>query len=147
MRDIRDARVDEHLTRAELAKMIAVYLTKVHGKTPVTTGTVNYLDVDEKLGDLAGYIQLAYQLQIMGIRHDGSPLANFEPHKKVTRAEFATVLSRILYGNTYNQEGENFAEKHLAALKSANILSNTTSTMLELRGWVMLMLMRTEAIK
>jgi hypothetical protein len=30
-------------------------------------------------------------------------MEKFNPNKTVTRAEFATVLSRVLFGNTYNQ--------------------------------------------
>jgi hypothetical protein len=40
----------------------------------------------------------------MGIDANGNPIKNFNPHGEVTRAEFATVLSRILYGSEYNQE-------------------------------------------
>lgn len=55
----------------------------------------------------------------MGINHDGTALSHFEPHKLVTRAEFATVFSRVLYGNKYNQAGEDWAKGHLEALKNA----------------------------
>ena len=55
----------------------------------------------------------------MGIHHDGTALARFEPHKLVTRAEFATVFSRVLYGNKYNQAGENWAKGQLEARKNA----------------------------
>lgn len=55
----------------------------------------------------------------MGINHDGTALSHFEPNKLVTRAEFATVFSRVLYGDKYNQAGENWANGHLEALKSA----------------------------
>ena len=68
---------------------------------------------------MAGYIQLAYQLQLMGIKYDGTVLSSFEPNKLVTRAEFATVFSRVLYGNKYNQAGEDWAKGHLEALKNA----------------------------
>jgi len=40
----------------------------------------------------------------MGIDANGNPIKNFNPHGEVTRAEFATVLSRILYGSEHNQE-------------------------------------------
>ena len=55
----------------------------------------------------------------MGIKYDGTALSSFEPNKLVTRAEFATVFSRVLYGNKYNQAGENWAKGHLEALKNA----------------------------
>ena len=147
IRAISGARLDQPLTRAELAKMMSVYVTKVLGKQPVLTGVAQYPDVDSKMGDLADYIQLAYQLQIMGIHHDGTALSQFEPNKFVTRAEFATVFSRVLYGAKYNQDGEGWANGHLNALKEAGILKNTTPTMLEVRGRVLLMLQRSTVAK
>ena len=147
IRAISGARLDQPLTRAELAKMISVYVTKVLGKQPVLTGVAQYPDVDSKMGDLADYIQLAYQLQIMGIHHDGTALSHFEPNKFVTRAEFATVFSRVLYGAKYNQDGKDWANGHLNALKEAGILKNITPNMLELRGRVLLMLQRSTVAK
>ena len=147
IRAISGARLDHPLTRAELAKMMSVYVTKVLGKQPVLTGVAQYPDVDSKMGDLADYIQLAYQLQIMGIHHDGTALSHFEPNKFVTRAEFATVFSRVLYGAKYNQDGKDWAKGHLNALKEAGILKNITPNMLELRGRVLLMLQRSTVAK
>lgn len=147
IRAISGARLDQPLTRAELAKMMSVYVTKVLGKQPVLTGVAQYPDVDSKMGDLADYVQLAYQLQIMGIHHDGTSLSYFEPNKFVTRAEFATVFSRVLYGAKYNQDGEGWANGHLNALKEAGILKNITPNMLELRGRVLLMLQRSTVAK
>ena len=144
---IQQADLHRGLTRAEMAKMMSVFAVKVLGKSPVLTGTVDYKDLNQVNGDLTGYIQQAYQLQIMGIDAKGNPITNFNPNVQVTRAEFATVLSRVLYGDKNNQEGANFAEKHLEALKAAGILKDTTPTMKELRGWVMLMLMRAEGVK
>lgn len=65
MKTVEAARLDEPLTRAELAKMMVVYIQKVLEKDPMVTGDVSYSDVDESLGDLYGYIKLAYQYQIM----------------------------------------------------------------------------------
>ena len=142
-----EARLKDEITRAELAKMMSVYVTKVLGKQLVLTGVAQYPDVDLKMGDLADYIQLAYQLQIMGIHHDGTALTYFEPNKFVTRAEFATVFSRVLYGAKYNQDGKDWANGHLNALKEAGILKNITPNMLELRGRVLLMLQRSTVAK
>ena len=140
--DIEKARLADWLTRAELAKMMSQYMTKVLWKTPVDTEKANYADVDESLGDLADFIQTAYAYQIMWINADGTPLENFNPNGKVTRAEYATVFSRVLYGNKYNKAEWNYYEDHLAALKEAGILTNTTPTIQEIRGWVMLMMYR-----
>lgn len=143
---IEKAELQRGLTRAEMAKMMSVFAMKVFGKKAVKTDTVQYADVKME-GDLPGFIQLAYQLQIMGIDAKGNALPSFNPNAEVTRAEFATVLSRVLYGDTYNTEGADWAAKHLEALKSAGILKSTQSDLKELRGWVMLMLQRAEGVK
>ena len=143
MDTVEDARLDQPLTRAELAKMMVVYMAKIAKKSPVVTGTVSYPDVkSEELGDLAGYIQLAYQFQIMGIDANGKPIDEFNPNGLVTRWEYATVFSRVLFGSLFNQEWEDFYSKHIAALNAAGILTNTDPTIQEMRGWVMLMMYR-----
>ena len=141
--DIEKARLADWLTRAELAKMMSQYMTKVLWQTPaVTEEKANYADVDKSLGDLADFIQTAYAYKIMWINADGTPLKNFNPNGKVTRAEYATVFSRVLYGDKYNKAEWNYYEDHLAALKEAGILTNTTPSIEEIRGWVMLMMYR-----
>ena len=134
--------MSKQLTRWELAKMMTLYMTKVLWKQPPLIGAVEYLDVDTDLGDLRDYIQMAYQFQIMGVKKDGTALENFHPYRSVTRAEFATVFSRVLYWDKYNQTGETWASWHLEALRNAGILKDTSSTLKELRGRVILMLMR-----
>ena len=140
--DIEKARLTDGLTRAELAKMMSQYMTKVMWKTPVDAEKVEYADVDESLGDLADYIQTAYAYKIMWINADGTPIKKFNPRGKVTRAEYATVFSRVLFGDKYNKSEWNYYENHLNALKEAGILTNTTPTIQEVRGWVMLMMYR-----
>ena len=142
MKTVEAARLDEPLTRAELAKMMVVYIQKVLEKDPILTGDVNYSDVGEELGDLFGYIKLAYQYQIMWINADGTPIELFNPYGLVTRWEYATVFSRVLFGDKFNKTGEDFYTKHLEALKAAWILTNTIPTIQEMRGWVMLMMYR-----
>ncbi len=144
MPTIERARMYDGVLRAELAKMISVYATQVLNKTGVTELMPYYEDVWNIQGDLKGYIVLSYQLGLMGRKADGSPLKNFDPYGQVTRAQFATVLSRLLYGDQYENPGGLRYANHLQVLKDNNILKNTTPTMKELRGYIMLMLMRTE---
>jgi len=47
----------------------------------------------------------------------------------------------------YNQDGKDWANGHLNALKEAGILKNITPNMLELRGRVLLMLQRSTVAK
>ena len=48
-------------------------------------------------------MQTACELEIMGLHSDGKkPLSLFRPNDLVSRAEFATVLSRMKRGNQYD---------------------------------------------
>ena len=80
----------------------------------------------------------------MGINANGTQLRYFNPEGQVSRAEFATVFSRVLYGDTYNVRGDNYREKHIQALYDAKILNNPDPTIQELRGWILLMLYRSQ---
>ena len=142
--DINKAKLNTKITRAELAKMMVVFMSWTLEKDPIITGSTVYKDVNkEKLWDLADYVQLAYQYQIMWINADGTPMENFNPNKPVSRWEFATVLSRVLYGDTYNQNWDNYYEKHIEALNKANILNNSDHNITEWRWWIIMMLYRT----
>ena len=144
IRTIQEVRLDQPLTRAELAKVMSVYAMKEYHLKPLRAAAVNYKDVNTDLGDLADYIQLAYQLQIMGIDADGTPIQAFEPHKLVSRAEFATVLSRVIWGNKHNISGDDRYSAHLQALKKYEIItSDVPANWWELRGRALLMLHRT----
>ena len=144
MRTIQEARLEQPLTRAELAKIMSVYAMKEYHLKPLRAGAANYKDVNTDLGDLADYIQLAYQLQIMGINADGTPMQAFEPHKLVSRAEFTTVLSRVIWGNKHNISGDDRYSAHLQALKKYEIItSDVPANWWELRGRALLMLHRT----
>ena len=143
MKTVEEARLDDPLTRAELAKMMVVYIQKVLKKDPVVTWDVNYPDVKvEEIWDLVDYVKLAYQYQIMWINADGTPIELFNPHGIVSRWEYATVFSRVLFGAKFNKEGADFYTNHLEALKTAWILTNTLPSIQEMRGWVMLMMYR-----
>ena len=143
--DINKAKLYTPITRWELAKMMVQFMSNVLGKKPVKSEDVTYQDVnsDNVFND---YIKLAYQYQIMGINTDGTPIKNFKPNKKITRAEFSTVLSRALYGLTYNKYWNDYYANHIQALKNAGILTNTNPSLEELRLYVMLMLKRAQNI-
>jgi hypothetical protein len=50
MPTIEEARLKDNITRAELAKMMVVFMSEVLHKQPVVTGSANYGDVSvEKL--------------------------------------------------------------------------------------------------
>ena len=140
---IQDAHMDQPLSRAQMAKMIVVYAVKVYGLHPDTTKLCQFTDIAQETPELQTYIELACQLGLMGVRPDGTPKTIFTPENTVSRADFGTVFSRILWGTKYDT-GEYYYTDHLQALKKAGIMTNIIDplTVKELRGRVMLMMMR-----
>ena len=139
MDSIDKADMNWWLTRVAMAKMLSQYAINILWKTPDKSKTITFPDVSSKLdNDYNNWVTLAYQLWIMWIWID-----KFRPFDSVTRAEFGTALSRVLYEDTYNQNWDNYYSKHLNALKNAWIMTKIdTPFQKEIRGYVMLMLMR-----
>jgi hypothetical protein len=78
----------------------------------------------------------------MGINADGTPIKEFNPNGLVTRGEFASVLSRVLFGDKYNVDGSYYYSMHIDILNQANIINNTNPAILERIEWILLMLNR-----
>lgn len=147
MPTLQSAMMEKNLTRAELAKILSVFAQKFLDRKVVENKVgCEFADKAEAVGDLANYMKLSCELEIMGLHADGkTPLVNFMPNKFVSRAELATVFSRVLNGNKYdNNDGNAYWTNHIEALKEAGILSVTTPTLHETRGNVFLMTYRTK---
>lgn len=144
----QEARLFEPITRAELAKMMSVYATKFLEKVPLTgkVGCADFQDNNQTSPELANFMKTACELEIMGLHSDGkTPLPEFRPNDLVSRAEFATVFSRMKRGNLYdnNQEDERW-DKHLKSLNEKAVITVPDPMITELRGWILLMLHRLE---
>jgi hypothetical protein len=142
MSSIDNANMYGAMTRAEMAKMISVYAVEVLGMTPDTSRACNFSDIDSVKGDLHDYIIKSCQLGIMG-----QGITAFRPYDTLPRAEFGTALSRVLWGDKY-EGGTPYYVNHLNALKAAGIMNNISNaeSTKEVRGYVMLMLQRSEAL-
>ena len=135
MDSIDKADMNGWLNRIAMAKMLSSYAMNVLGKKPANIVVPDFPDVSNELNKDYGWaVDLAYQLWIMWIWID-----NFRPYDEVTRAEFWTALSRMLFGLA---DGNPYYSTHLAKLKAEWIISNDNPDLRELRGYVMLMLMR-----
>ena len=101
----------------------------------------SWINVTNKLNkQYDNAVTLSYQLWIMWQNMKNN---NFRPNDEVTRAEFATALSRMLYDTEDWKWNTKYYEPHMAKLYTEWIITNTNPKMKEKRWYVMLMLMRT----
>ena len=133
---IENANMEGELTRIAMAKMLSQYAINVLWLRPNLLKKMSFSDVDEELNEKYGnWVSLSYQLWIMWVW-----IKNFRPYDTVTRAEFATALSRMLYW--LKDWADNYYSTHIEKLNKEWIIWNTDPDLQELRGYVMLMLMR-----
>ena len=134
--------MDGKLTRIQMAKMLSQYAINVLWEKPDTTKNIKFRDVTEKKDvEYDNWVTLAYQL---GIMWQNMPRNRFRPNDEVTRAEFVTALSRMLY-QTSDWEYEKTAKyyiPHMAKLYNEWIINDTNPGTKERRWYVMIMLMR-----
>jgi hypothetical protein len=62
-----------------------------------------------------------------------TPMKNFYPDQIVTRAQFGTTLSRLIFGRRFNGENPYWYSKHLEALKKFSIIKVVTPNLQETR--------------
>ena len=136
MNQIEKAKMNSPLTRIAMAKMLSKYATSVLWKKPDISKTCSFNDVTLALdSQYDNWVTTACQLWIMWIW-----IKNFKPNGLVTRAEFATALSRLLY---WTQDWtDKYYSTHISTLYNKWIISNTNHSLIEKRWYVMLMLMR-----
>ena len=140
MDTIEKADMEWSLTRIAMAKMLSKYAINVLWKKPANKIVPSFTDITEELNAEYDYwVSLAYQLWIMWIN---MPDNKFRPFDLVPRSEFVTALSRMKFNTPDGKDV--YYSTHMELLKKLWIVTNTNPSMLELRGYVMLMLMRSE---
>ncbi len=140
MDTIQNADLNGNLTRIAMAKMLSQYAINVLWMTPDETRINKFNDVNENLdSEYNSWVSLAYQLWIMWIN---MPDERFRPFDLVPRSEFVTALSRMKYRTPDGKDL--YYSTHMELLNKLWIVKVMDPTMLELRGYVMLMLMRSE---
>jgi hypothetical protein len=137
------------LIRQDLAKMMSNFVITTLKKTPNTWLNCSFEDMVSTTVEMQFYSKLACQLWLMGRWNNGRTNNEFAPEQVVTRAQFGTVLSRALWGTAYNTTEEEYYVSHLKALNKIGIMKTINNPLnIEMRWYVMLMLMRTnEKIK
>ena len=155
---IEDANLDGYLHRNHFAKMISEFALNVLWKEPEfgKAGCEDFDDIQWDTEELKWFIKTACELNLMWMHADGvTPKDSFYSEEYVTRAQFGTVFSRLLFGDEYNVKNESSVYKdsdywyknHLNALKDYGVMTmihDDWPDKLELRGRVMLMMQRAD---
>ena len=143
---IQQANINGKVTREQLAKMITQYAIKVMHKKADTKLSCVFPDILHESAEMRFYIKTSCQLGLMWREADGLSIKKaFDPKQNVTRAQFSTVVSRMLYGEKYNTSNFQLRyARHLQALHAAGIINDISKPNAdELRGYIMLILWRT----
>jgi hypothetical protein len=84
----------------------------------------------------------------MGWKNDKkNVLREFRPNAFITKAEFSTILSRMLYATVSNDNGETWFIPHLKALKDNGIIDEIVlPNNFEIRGNVLTMLLKASTL-
>ncbi len=125
MTTIENAQLDGLLIRSHFAKMISNYAINVIGLEPDTSKSCLFDDLADQDVEMKGYIKTACQLGLMGVN-----TTSFNPNGLVTRAQTATIISRM-YG--WATDGLTYYMPHLAALKSRGIITIDVPSLIEKR--------------
>ncbi len=140
-KSIEEAKMNTAITRIEMAKMLSNYAINILWYKPdLSNWTIDFKDVAVELDNqYNNWVTLAYQLWIMWINMENN---KFRPYDKITRAEFITALSRLLY-NTKDWTGKTkYYEPHMTKLYNEWIIKNKNPKKKEVRWDVLIMLMR-----
>jgi len=152
MEPIQNADMVWPLLRKHLAKMVSEFAVNELWMAPDKEKVCEFDDMAWETKEMKKYAEMACQLWFMGLHSDWVQVKdNFDPNDQVIRAEFGTVLSRLLWWTKYaTDDGELFYKYHLEALKENGIMTQIYGDWpysIELRWYVMLMLMRVAWLK
>ena len=135
------------LDRIAMAKMISNYAINVLWLIPNSNGNCTFKDVPSDVNEAYDYwVTKSCQLWLMW-----QWIKDFRPYDKVTRAEFATVLSRLVNRDSDDLARLNSADpyytEHMKYLENNWIIDDVVKLSIsnnEIRWYVMLMLMRAQ---
>lgn len=145
--DSEDARLTDKIIRGEVAKILSTFYKNVLKKTIThidECNPSNYSDYATTDEETRWYIYDVCSVGLMGWKNDKKSILDaFRPSAFITKAEFATVLSRMLYNTVSDNNGETWFEPHFAALIANGIISEAgNANDYEIRGNVFDMLLK-----
>ena len=143
----KDSDPDDYVTRWAMAEMVVKFTEKVLWREipeRIPRECVWWDKASEwKTREVKMYAEKACALWVMWIR-----MKDFMPNKILDRAEFGTILSRLLWWDKYDvvdaTKTKLYYTRHLNALKENKIMTDIENPEMrkELRKWAWLMLLR-----
>ncbi len=140
---------DWYVKRWHMAKMVVNFVVNVLWKIESTQiseqcKTRNDEQIVRESQEIRNYADRACALWIMWIE---MPNQKFRPNDLVSRAEFGTIVSRIIWWDKYNTNADDslpYYENHLNMLKSNAIMTQIENplTRIEIRKWAWLIFKR-----
>jgi hypothetical protein len=142
MDTIDEANPEGVVTRWHLAKMVVNYAINVLWKE-LPEKVPSECRWDDWRGEWESQEIKDYAVKACSLGLMWLDMNKFQPRLNVTRAQFGTIMSRLLWWKKY-AGGTPYYKKHLNALKENNIMTQIQNPekRTELRQWVWLMLMR-----
>lgn len=107
--NIYDANLEGVLYRKIAAKIASEFAIKALHLKPDETRICEFDDIENEIDELQYYMKISCQLGIMGLDYYGNPDTIFNPNHFVTRDQFVTILSRLLFRWQYNLYPEEYS--------------------------------------
>lgn len=133
------------LRRKEMAKFSSMFALKALGKEPDKTRECSWNDGKDETDEMKAFMELSCQLGNMGLKRSGAIDEKFRPNDKVTIGEFATLVSRMLFGTVHNtpeNDPRPWYQEHTKALKKAWIMTQIDKPSNEQLRWYALIVFK-----
>ena len=141
--EIAKIRFQRPMTRIDFAQMLLAVSEKLWLEKHIDKNC-DFADLKKAPEATIASSKAVCQLNIMGIHPNQSALENFMPDQLVNRAQMITVLSRMLWGATFNEGGSTFYQKHLEKVANEQLITQKEVSTIELQSYFYLVLQRAE---
>ena len=131
------------MTRLQFAHMLLSVSNKL-GIEIDEKKTCDFKDINWLSNADIATMKKVCQLNIMGLHPNQTALTNFMPKQFINRAQMVTVISRMIWGKTFNEWGNFFYTQHLKKAHEEALINKILPKSLEIRGYFYLILQRAD---
>ena len=134
---------DKPMTRLQFAHMLLSVSNKL-GIEIDEKKTCDFKDINWLSNADIATMKKVCQLNIMGIHPNQTVLTNFMPKQFINRAQMVTVISRMIWGKTFNEWGKFFYTQHLKKAHKEVLINKILPKSLEIRAYFYVILQRAD---